>query len=244
MTQWARHKRSGRIITPEEFVSLEGAAFRDRGIYPSCPVCDNDLHPYGVHSISVTSRFDHPNRTDCPLSSTPDPRFKHLRPAGWDFAAGEALRREFCEPPRLREAYAVCRAICFGRLRINEFVAFCKEADRKRVWAYKDLPLWVVPYILTTLADLEPEQVGAPEVLKNARRFPLRFVLKKKAKTAIDEMWRTPQTCSLAPVFADSGKPMSRAPIVIGDDQIESTRCDVGWISDSVVRGLRGCCGI
>jgi hypothetical protein len=100
MTQYAVFQ--GRIVTPEEFDALSGADYREKGLFPLCPVCDAKLSVYGVRSFAVTVRFDHPDFSDCPLSSTPNPRFAHLRPGGWDLEAGKRLKAEFCQPEHLK----------------------------------------------------------------------------------------------------------------------------------------------
>lgn len=237
MTGKAIHKRTGRMVTPEEFMRLEGPRYREKGDYPSCPDCGSDLHPYGVNSPNVRSRFDHPDKTDCPLSATPDPRYAHLRPGDWDLEAGKRLRAAFCEPDAIRQGYNVCRALCFEHLRVPEFIRWCRQADHRRVWAYKDLPMAIIPYILVTLADLPPCWDA-----RGGRRFPLRFVLTKPRNEPIDAMWLTPEACSLEAMFADSGRRMAKAPIAIGDPAIERFRSDTGWISDAMVRHLRECC--
>ena len=80
MTHKAIHVQTGRLVTPEQFISLEGPGYRERGVLPRCPQCDAPLFPYGVHSLKVTSRFDHTDGSHCPLSSTPDSRYAHLAP--------------------------------------------------------------------------------------------------------------------------------------------------------------------
>ena len=58
----------------------------------------------------------------CPLSETPDPRYAHLRPSGWDPAAGKRLKGAFCEADALRQGYAACQAICLGHLPGSAFL--------------------------------------------------------------------------------------------------------------------------
>ncbi|GAB4362318.1 MAG: hypothetical protein Kow006_33550 [Gammaproteobacteria bacterium] len=233
MTGKAIHRASGATVTPEEFIRREGPQYRDKGIYPECIVCGSVLHPYGVNSTNVTARFDHPDRTDCLLSSTPNPRYIHLQPSDWDLAAGKRLRETICRLENIKQAYAVCRALCFNHLKVPEFLEMFREGDRKRIWAYKGLQEWVAPYILVTLVDLEPN---------GKRRFPLRFVLRKPARQPIDAMWVSPEDCALEPVFADSGRPMARDPIVLSDDRIEAARADTAWIPDVMTKRLKECC--
>lgn len=231
----------GREVTPEQFDALAGINYREKGWFPLCPVCDAQLSVYGVHSPGVTSRFDHPNFSGCPLSSTPNPRFAHLHAEGWDLEAGRRLKAAFCEDEALRQAYAVCRTLSLGCLGGKEFVSFCMAANRFRVWNYKDLPLWAVPYLLVTLADLQPN----PALCHGLRsKYALRFVLEKpKRKDLIDVAWLAPEQCRLVCVFADSGKPARAVePMVLGDPRVEAARADTAWISPRLLAILRECC--
>jgi hypothetical protein len=51
-----------------DFKRLAGSDFRERHVYPTCIVCERIVHPYGVDSPSVISRYDHADgEIDCPL---------------------------------------------------------------------------------------------------------------------------------------------------------------------------------
>jgi hypothetical protein len=231
----------GREVTPEQFDALAGIGYKEKGLFPLCPVCDVHLSVYGVHSPGVTSRFDHPNFSDCALSSSPNPRYAHLHPEGWDLEAGQRLKAAFCEDDALKEAYAVCRALSLGCLGGKEFVRFCVSATRHRVWNYKNLPLWAVPYLLVTLADLQPSQT-----VRHALRssHTLRFVLEKpKKKDFVDVAWLAPEQCRLVCVFADTGNRVKAVePVMLRAARVEAARADTAWISPSLLAVLRECC--
>jgi hypothetical protein len=232
----------GRVVSPKEFMALAGPDFREKGLYPECPACGDPVSPYGPHSVKVTSRFFHAKGSTCSLSSSPDPRYAHLRPRGWDPAAGQRLKAEFCGAEALKQGYAVCQAICLASLRGAEFLDFCAAADRRRVWTYADLPLWAVPYLFVTLADLPPN----PKARHPARKkYALRFVLDKPRRGGrfIDIAWLSPEQCQLVCVFADSGNPLTSVePISLGDARIEAARGDTAWISPPLFETLRKCC--
>lgn len=237
MTRYAVFQ--GRIVTPEEFDALAGADYRDKRLFPLCPVCDARLSVYGVRSLAVTARFDHPDFSDCPLSSTPNPRFAHLRPGGWDLEAGKRLKAEFRAPENLKQGYAVCRALCLDRLSGEAFIRFCSAADRHRLWAYAGLPLWAVPYLLVTLVDLVPDEEAKRPLRK---KHELRFVLQKPKQADIDAAWLSPEQCRLVCVFADSGMPVNSVePVPLGATSIEAARGDTAWISDRLYAILRKC---
>ena len=53
MTGKAIHKRTGRMVTPEEFMRLEGPHDREKGDYPSCPDCGSDLEVVALDPPAV-----------------------------------------------------------------------------------------------------------------------------------------------------------------------------------------------
>ena len=229
MTGQAIHSHTRQLVTPEEFVRLSGANYREKGIFPMCPACGAALSPYGVHSLSVTSRFDHPDHSNCELSSRPDPRFAHLKPSGWDLEQGNRLFAEFCEPENLKAVYALCRNIC-GKLTGDEFLAMCRAAYRKNIWAYRGITLTYLPYVLVTLVDLEKGVSGK-------RKIPYRIVLHKPSRSLLDALWLTPEDCSLRKVFADTGNLMRD-----GEVAIPQPEADTSWISEALLRKIRECC--
>ena len=236
MTHKAIHVRTGRLVTPEQFISLEGPGYRERGVLPRCPQCDAPLSPYGVHSLKVTSRFDHPDGSHCPLSSTPDSRYAHLAPTDWDLEQGKRLRSALCDEPdraNLKAVYAACLALC-GKLSGLEFAAMCKKADYFQVWRYKGLTLTWLPYVLVTLTDLP--------IVPRKRRSPLRMVLHKPSQTTLDALWVRPETCSLHLFFADTGQPMKRNPIPIPYPKAETAKQDTAWIGDRLLHAIEKCC--
>ena len=236
MTQKAIHQRTGALVTPEEFIALEGADHRSKGVLPLCPQCGAALAPYGVHSLKVMSRFDHPDGSQCPSSSTPDSRYAHLVPTDWDLEQGKRLRSALCDDPtraNLKAVYAACLALC-GKLSGIEFAAMCRKADHLQVWRYKGVTLTWLPYVLVTLTDLP--------IVAGKRRWPLRMVLHKPAQTTLDVLWIRPEMCSLVPFFADTGRPMERDPIPIPYANAESAREDIAWIGDRLLLAIEKCC--
>jgi hypothetical protein len=221
MTRHAVYRR--KIVTPESFMAMAGPHYRERNDYPTCPSCKVRLEPYGVHSTKVQSRFDHPNGSVCPLSSTPDRRYAHLCPSDWDLEQGERLYAEFCRPENLKSAYMVCWAI-IGKLTGKEFLRMCQQAVNRNIFSYQGLSLAILPYILVTLVDLP---------ISKDREFPVRVVL-SKPKGPIDDLWIHPEQCSLRFYFADTGRPMQRPELSIPCPPAEQARTNTGWISDNL----------
>ena len=236
MTQKAIHQRTGALVTPEEFIALEGADHRNKGVLPLCPQCGAALAPYGVHSLKVMSRFDHPDGSQCPLSSTPDSRYAHLVPTDWDLEQGKRLRADLCDDPtraNLKAVYAACLALC-GKLSGAEFAAMCRKADHFQIWRYRGVTLTWLPYILVTLMDLP--------VVEDYRSDPMRIVLHKPARTPLDTLWLRPEACTLRRLYADTGRPMAKPPITIPYSRAESAQGETAWIRPALLAAIEKCC--
>ena len=236
MAQKAIHVRTGRLVTPEQFIGLEGPGYREKGILPLCPQCEAPLSPYGVHSLKVASRFDHPDGSQCPLSSTPDSRYAHLAPTDWDLEQGKRLRSALCDDPTrasLKAVYAACLAMC-GKLSGAEFAAMCRKADHFQVWRYKGLTLTWLPYVLVTLMDLP--------VIEDYRSDPMRIVLHKPARTPLDTLWLHPEACTLRRFYADTGRPMAKPPITIPYSRAKTAQGDTAWIRPALLAVIEKCC--
>ncbi|MHB8368964.1 MAG: hypothetical protein ACYDBP_04625 [Leptospirales bacterium] len=232
MTRKALHPKTGKIVNPEEFVAISGPSWKEKGIFPVCPACKIPLSPYGPHSTKVVSRFDHPDGSDCPLSSTPDPRYAYLIPSDWDPKGARRLKEAFCPIENLKEIYAACLKIC-GTLSGDEFVDMCRMAERRGIFRYKGLSLWVLPYLFVTLVDL-------PKAGRRAQ--PLRLILIKPKKEFLDILWIRPQECHLAKYFADTGKPMGTTPVGIPDPDVEQARKKTDWMSHELILKIQKCC--
>lgn len=229
----------GRLVTPGEFVRFEGANWKERKSYASCKACGEAVYPCLAHDPNpdLSPYFRHLHAGDCPLSL---PKSSTLdMPRDWDSNAGFRLRAEFCQTENLKQGYAVCHKLCHGRLTSDEFVAFCLEADRRRIWAYKGIPLTHIPYVLVTLKDLWAELA---ESAKNARRNPLRLVLERPKGTSMDALWERQRECRILSTFPDGTPYRKYPPVVIGDPSIEIARSNTAWINNGLADRIRECC--
>jgi len=232
MTRKAIHPKTGKIVSPEEFLSISGPSWKEREIFPICPSCKAPLSPYGIHSATVPSRFDHPNGSNCPLSSHPDPRYAYLTPSEWDPEGERRLKAEFCLINNLKETYAACLKIC-GTLSGEEFIDMCRMAEKRGIFRYKGLSLWILPYLLSTLIDL-------PKV--GRRTQPFRLILIKPKKEFLDILWLRPKECRLEKHFANTGKPMGKTLIGISDPDVENARKNTDWMFPELILKIQKCC--
>ena len=117
--------------------------------------------------------------------------------------------------------------------------SFTEKKRIRKSFAKRDNVL-PVPYLLATLADVQPNPAVRNALRKN---HALRFVLEKPKKEPIDAAWQNPDRCRLVCVFADSGKPVRTVePVALGAPRIEAARTDTAWISPGLLAVLRECC--
>lgn len=237
---------NGPLVTPEEFIQNATPRYKDLGISPYCPACDEVVDLYGVHSPNVTSRFDHKNfdqaadpLDDCVLANRTS-RFQGLEPDGWDEEAGMRLRKEFFGDDNLAQAYAFCLALCRkGNLPTKTFRSMIRRADRKKIWFYVDIRLWVIPFILLTLENF------ARPMLNGVPGYSFHFVLDKPKGTTISALWRSPSDCQLKKVFSDSGIPVKTDdnPFPLSEEALAEKAGDFAWVKsrEKLMRDLKAC---
>lgn len=237
---------NGPLVTPEEFVQHATPRYKERGIQAYCRACEEPVDLYGVHSPGVTSRFDHKNLSpdanpldDCVLANRTN-RLRGLEPDDWDEDAGFRLRKAFFQDDNIAQAYAFCLAMCRkGNLPIRTFQSMHLRADRKKIWFYADMRLWVVPFILLTLENFtHPEKNGGPS-------YDFHFVLDKPKGTTISALWRTPNECQVKKVFSDSGTPVKANdnPFQLSEEALAKKAGDFSWVKTTghLLRDLKAC---
>ena len=244
MSKYARHRRTNTVVNGKEFMAIEGRnwgdAKRPRGaVWAACLSCDRDMAPR-KSPLKLAWHFAHRpgvDASDCPLSTSADPRFGHLWPERWDLERGVRLRREFCAERNLKEAFNVCNKIARS-VTTDEFIAMVRAADRYSIWRYSALPLEFVPYILMTLKDLIADSnAKRTELLDFRENF--RYVIDAFPRQPINQLWERAGTYQLQPVFADSGKAIWKLDARdITDVQINAQRAEIAWISEHTYRKL------
>lgn len=239
LARYAQHE--GPLVTPEEFIRRATPLHKERGIFPYCPSCREIVDLYGVHSPGVTSRFDHKNLPagtdsldDCILANR-NTRFRGMEPDDWDDEAGKKLRAEFFTEENIRTAYAFCLQMCrSGNLPVKKFRSMVARADRKNIWSYAGITLWIVPYILLTLENF------AHEPRDGGRRYEFHFLFDKPKGTSISVLWVRPRDCRLKKVFSNSGMPVRADdnPFPISEQAMREKAGDAAWITGGLLRAL------
>ena len=133
----------------------------------------------------------------------------------------------FFESDNLKSAYCFCLKACGkGNLPIIKFSELIKRADNKNIWAYKNIPVWVVPYILLLLADFS-----------HANKFDFRFVLNKPTRLPLQNLWIDNQY-AITKIYADSQREITGGKISITQENFKNLSGDTSWMSDKTVERL------
>lgn len=235
-------KPNGPLVTPTEFIQRATPQYKAKGILPYCKACQEVVHVYGVHSPNpdTTPRFDHADRDpdaneldDCVLANRSS-RQKGLEPSGWDDERAQTLRAHFFEEDNLRLAYGFCLALCrHGNLPAGKFKSMIRRADKKKIWAYADIPLWAIPYVLLTLENFTAKN-------KEGGTYDFHFVFNKPRKTNVAALWEKSSECQLVKVFQNSGEPFSADdnPFPVSANALAAKAGDVNWIRPEFLRLL------
>lgn len=234
----------GPLVDPVTFIKMATPEYKKRGIFPYCDGCQEIVHTYGVHTPNpdTVPRFDHADLLpdadpldDCILANR-NARYRGLGPDGWDDERGRVMRSQFFEEENLRLFYAFCLALCRnGNLPTAKFRSMIRRADKKRVWAYVDIPLWAIPYVLLTLENF----VAAA---RNGKRpYAFHFIFNKPAGTNVSALWKQSSQCEVAKIFSSNGKPVAvdDNPFPVTEEALINKAGDTSWITAAVLQMLR-----
>jgi hypothetical protein len=231
----------GPLVDPVEFHTRATADYKQKGILPYCDGCREVVHLYGVHTPNrkVIPRFDHADLPadadsldDCVLANRND-LWRGLQPDGYDDARGQKIRAQFMEPAFLAKAYVFCLSLCrAGNLPQRKFRSMLQRADRKRVWAYADIEVWTIPYILLSLENFSAKAA-------NGRGYEVNFVFKKPRGTGVAALWTHQQDCKILKVFS-GGKEVrsSDNPYPVSEAAFLEKSHDTSWITPSFLQAL------
>ena len=232
----------GPQVDPIEFHTRATARPDIKGIFPYCDSCHEIVHLYGVHTPNpdTVPRFDHSDLLpdadpldDCVLADR-NPRFRGLYPDGYDDLRGERIRAQFFEPEFLAQGYAFCRDLCRkGNLSAKKFRSMLRRADRKRIWAYVDIEVWSIPYILLTLENFSARS-------KNGHEYEFHFVFRKPRGSSIAALWTHQQDCRIVKVFSRNGEEVQAGdnPYPVSEAAFAEKNGDTAWITAELLRAL------
>lgn len=241
MEKAAYNSPTGPLMTPEEFVSESKRNQETGKKFAYCPMCDERVAPYGVHSTVVKSRFDHPDRAegadpldDCELSNRSG-RLGGISIDDLDLAQGKRVRERFYETDTLRLAYAFCHRMCGqGALPRAKFIEMLQRADKKKIWCYVDIELFVIPYILLTFENFTGRRK------KDGMEFDFYFALIKPGAADFRTYWTRPEDCRIEKRFCRTHVPFNNDdnPYPVSEAALLAKVGNADWIKDSFLREI------
>ncbi|OOS00892.1 hypothetical protein B0187_00950 [Haemophilus paracuniculus] len=206
-------KPNGILLSAEEFLKKAGNNYKENHIHPYCPECNEKLTLVNANSVDKATIYRHyplesPNGQQiseeaidiCSLRAKKSLRQSWFS-ASFNFSQSNQFRQDFMQPENLLKAYCFCWSLCGkGNLPMERFKKMIQLADKKKIWSYTDLELWMIPYMLLTLCDF-PHKKG----------FDFHFILHKgnKKRLSVQELFQS--NSELQKIFAN-GELMAKSP--------------------------------
>jgi hypothetical protein len=217
----ALHPFKIKEVTPKEFISEFGVNYQEKDIFPSCLYCGEKVFTYGTSSTQVISRFKHFNGMSCQAIILGG--FGNEHP-GFNFSNIEKIKNEFYDQKIISKSYALCLDIIGkGNFPVSKFLELCKKADKKHIWAYVGIEVWMIPYILLTLNDFTIISRDGNNT------YNIRFVLDKHFNVnTLDKK------CNIEKIFTDSQKILKSYPV----SESDFYATDESWIKDKLLDKL------
>ncbi|TXC79125.1 hypothetical protein [Paraburkholderia azotifigens] len=193
--QEARHPFTGKPITAEQYFlefgrPVASSSAVDNRPRAKCPFCPQRMSVVGA---AKGGHFAHlPKSLWCPSKEKTAEPYLKLTPTEPDDEAAARLKADFRETWPLH--YARLEEIAPG-FSHREFIVLLSRANQLNIWAYKDLQLQHLPYILPLLADFSPATGRQLRNDANAnvpvRRLWLRFMYSSEVRRA-EDLWIHP----------------------------------------------------
>lgn len=201
---------NGLQLSPEEFIKRAGNNYKLNNIYPYCPECDEKLIIVNVSSTlnnTFYKHYDLANDIDSESIEVCSLRSKKSNRQGWycssfDFSRGAIIRDKFLEKDNLLKAYCFCWSLCGkGNLSLKQFHKMIKLANKKKIWSYVGVELWMIPYMLLTLCDFQ-----------HHKGFAFHFILHKNQNNHLNIAEIFSSSSQIQKVFSNSQRLMGKSP--------------------------------
>jgi len=184
----ALHPTQNRPITVIEYIKLFGPRLDQYGNgnrrpFARCPACNEDMHTKGEASSEVEGIFSHkPNSTVyCPLKQSAAEPYQLLAPTNPNLVAAQQLQSSFIL--HWKYHWKLLRSyVPFAD--ISEFIGLIQYANQQKLWQYKNLQEYEIPYIFLVLKDFPPIKSKG----KWLRKDWLRFWFDSRVRS-IDDLW-------------------------------------------------------
>lgn len=241
---------NGQTITVEDFLARYGVDHAKQDIYPRCPICTERLFISSAFSTNRQTSFSHYKNSQCPLIVKKTKRGEVGFPFGikdieFDISQSHKLKQQVINDDNtLKQLYAKCWKLSGkGCLSAEQFCEIVRLSVKSHIWAYENMTLAQLPYILVLLTDF-PVEVGTQsacfDAKDNKKALPppshcyFRYVLRRhsKQKQSLKSFLNNRHDYYLQKTFL-SGKAYRSdkspyAQISIGDSLIETV--DTNWI--------------
>ncbi|MFC1040778.1 hypothetical protein ACFGWM_03430 [Pasteurella multocida] len=201
---------NGHLCTPEEFLRRVGNDYKTKHIFPFCPECDERLilvNPSNILKSTFYKHYDLDGAIDAESIEICSLRSKKSVRQGWfcsdfDFERGKSIREAFLEQDNLCAAYCFCWSLCGkGNLSFEQFRQMLHLADKKKIWSYANIELWMIPYMLLTLCNFQ-----------HHKGFVFHFILHKQYKNQLNFTDIFSSGTEIQKVFTESHRLMAKSP--------------------------------
>lgn len=147
-----------------------------------CPFCPAHLAVHADASPHRVAHFAHPPGAACPTMAPAGRPYNGLTPQQPDPTSALNLFDAFAAT--WQRHYAATGGLV-ANLTVDEFLELAEAATERRSWAYIDLPLWAVPYVLVLQRDFPPQRGGNGRF---NRRLYFRFWFHHRP-AGLDALW-------------------------------------------------------
>lgn len=187
--QYALHPHENRFIDVEAYTRESGnQPIGHPGPWkptpPRCPYCPARLQPRARSPIRI-AHFKHPKGAICPSTARAGQPYHGLTPQQPDGATAAVLFNAFLAdwPSHYRAVRSLVPC-----LNADEFEETVTAATQANSWAWVDMPIWAVPYMLILQRDYPPQRPVARAPLMVLRELWFRFWFHHEARP-LDALW-------------------------------------------------------
>ena len=147
-----------------------------------CPFCPDRLSVHADASPHRRAHFAHSVGAVCPTMAPAGRPYNNLTPQQPDPESALNLFDAFAV--NWQRHYAAAGTLV-ANLTVDEFLELVEAATDRHSWAYADLPLWAVPYVLVLQRDFPPQRGGGGRF---NRRLYFRFWFHHRP-VGLDTLW-------------------------------------------------------
>lgn len=172
------HPDTGKLTTVEQYIALYPNSLLDNINYQPplmiCPHCSNpNMTLRGRSSVSISPHFVHPQNSGyCPSQENKEGIYRgHLNQEP-DLDNAKVLKNHFRHN---WQYYFEKVKTLIPYLRKEEFTKLLDIANSERIWEYRNVEPYHIPYLLVTLADFPVQIPDVYHKLEYCRKLHFRY---------------------------------------------------------------------